>query len=372
MRREADLVVVGAGIVGLAHAYLASRRGLSVIVVDRDAQANGASVRNFGFVTITGQQAGECWNRARRSREIWSEIAPRAGIEVVHQGLLVAVRRPEATAVLEAFMATEMSEGCRMLTGAQARDRQPLLQDTITAALFSPHELRVESRTAVPLFASYLERECGVAFLRETQATGIDLPRIETTSGPLTSQYAVVCPGDDFLTLYPERIKDYGLTRCALQMLRVDLARPAELGSAVMSDLSLVFYRGYSELPEAAALRSRLDRECPQALSAGVHLIAVQSSDGSLVVGDSHRYAATPDPFGSTDVDSLVLDELDSVLRLPGRFVREHWIGIYASAKDRLALIDRPSSRVRIAIVTSGTGASTAFGLAEDVLADLL
>jgi hypothetical protein len=35
----------------------------------------------------------------------------------------------------------------------------------------------------------------------------------------------------------------------------------------------------------------------------GIHLIAVQSADGSLVVGDSHHYAPTPHPFGSTAVD---------------------------------------------------------------------
>ncbi len=63
MDRHADLVVVGAGIVGLAHALAAARRGLSVIVVDRDTQANGASIHNFGFVTVTGQQAGDVWHR---------------------------------------------------------------------------------------------------------------------------------------------------------------------------------------------------------------------------------------------------------------------------------------------------------------------
>ena len=45
------------GNVGLAHALAAARRGLRVVVIDRDAQANGASVRNFGFVTVTGQEA---------------------------------------------------------------------------------------------------------------------------------------------------------------------------------------------------------------------------------------------------------------------------------------------------------------------------
>ena len=41
---RADLVVVGAGIVGLAHAYEAHRRGLSVAIVDRDARPVGAPI----------------------------------------------------------------------------------------------------------------------------------------------------------------------------------------------------------------------------------------------------------------------------------------------------------------------------------------
>ena len=93
-----DLAVVGAGIVGLATALAAARRGLRVIVIDRDAQANGASVRNFGFITVTGQQRGTMWARARRSRDVWQEVADAAGIAIVHTGLWMAVRRPESVA----------------------------------------------------------------------------------------------------------------------------------------------------------------------------------------------------------------------------------------------------------------------------------
>ena len=81
-----DVAIVGAGICGLAHALAAARRGKRVIVVDRDAQANGASVRNFGFITVTGQQNGDCWRRARRSRDVWVEIASVAGIPVLQRG----------------------------------------------------------------------------------------------------------------------------------------------------------------------------------------------------------------------------------------------------------------------------------------------
>src|SRR5277367_5195484 len=94
-----DLAVVGAGICGLAHALAAARRGKRVIVVDRDAQANGASVRNFGFITVTGQQSGDCWRRARRSRDVWVEISTAAKIPVLQRGLLTIARRPEARTV---------------------------------------------------------------------------------------------------------------------------------------------------------------------------------------------------------------------------------------------------------------------------------
>ncbi len=99
-KRVYDIGVVGAGIVGLAHALGAVRRGKRVVVFDRTAHAVGASVRNFGFVTVTGQQAGDCWRRARRSRDIWAEVAPQAGIPVEHAGLCVLAHREEAAAML--------------------------------------------------------------------------------------------------------------------------------------------------------------------------------------------------------------------------------------------------------------------------------
>ncbi len=366
-----DVLVIGAGIVGLAHALAAARRGLSVRVLDRDAQANGASVRNFGFVTVTGQQAGDTWRRARRSRDVWAEVAPAAGIVLAHRGLVVAVRRPESEAVLEAFVGTETGAECVLMTPARARERMPALRaDGLRAALWSPHELRVESRDAVPRLAAWLEREHGVEILRGVQAFDVAPPEVHSTAGRYEAERIVVCPGDDFLGLYAARLAAYGLTRCALQMMRVAPAAPMRLGAAVMSDFGLVRYLGYSELGPAAALRRAIERDEPEMLEHGIHLIAVQSpDDDTLVVGDSHHYAATPAPFGRDDVDALILRELDRVLALPGRRVLQRWIGTYASSSERTMLIDAPDPRVRLVVVTSGTGASTAFGLAEDVSA---
>lgn len=367
-----DLAVVGAGIVGLAHALAAARLGLSVVVVDRDHQANGASVRNFGFVTVTGQQRGECWHRARRSRDVWADLAPRAGIAVVHRGLSVVARRPEATAVLEAFLATEMGEGCTLHTPAAARNAYPVFApEACAGVLWSPHDLRVESREAIPLLATYLAASLGVTVLRGTAVTALTENGLATSAGPIHAARTIVCPGEDFLTLLPERIERYALVKCKLQMLRAELPGSTLLPGAVMTDLSLARYLGYAELPAAAPLLARLKREQAAHLANGVHLIVVQSADGSLVVGDSHHYGATPDPFGSHAVDELILDEFRAVFgRSP--VVTERWTGIYASAADRLMLVDAPDPRTRVVIVTSGTGASTSFAIAEEVVRDLV
>src|SRR6202041_3258327 len=110
-----DVAIVGAGICGLAHALAAARRGKRVIVVDRDAKANGASVRNFGFITVTGQQGGDCWRRALRSRDVWIEVAEAAKIPILQRGLLTIARRGEARAVLEQFLAGEMGAECELV-----------------------------------------------------------------------------------------------------------------------------------------------------------------------------------------------------------------------------------------------------------------
>jgi glycine/D-amino acid oxidase-like deaminating enzyme len=166
-------------------------------------------------------------------------------------------------------------------------------------------------------------------------------------------------------------LAQYGLTRCKLHMLRVRPQRLDERLPPVMSDLGMIRYLGYSELPAAQALRARLEAEQREHIDAGVHLIAVRSADGTLVVGDSHHYASTPDPFAPTAVDDLILDEYAHVFAGARPQIVERWTGTYASAPDRLMLVDAPSDALRIVLITSGTGASTSFAIAEEVVADL-
>ncbi len=81
-----------------------------------------------------------------------------------------------------------------------------------------------------------------------------------------------------------------------------------------MTDLSLVRYLGYAELPEAAPLRARLEAEQAEHLAHGVHLIAVQLR--RWLAGD-RRFpplcARRPIRSREEAVDRLILDEYAAV-----------------------------------------------------------
>jgi FAD dependent oxidoreductase TIGR03364 len=240
----------------------------------------------------------------------------------------------------------------------------------VTAVLRISVDLRVESREAIPKIAAWLAERRGVVFMRESVALSVEPPRIETSRGMLAAGAAVVCPGDDMVSLFPEQIAKYNVTRCKLQMLR--LANPGfRLPGALMSDLGLVRYAGYSTLFEAGPLRVRLEREQGEHLRRGIHLIVVQSADGSLIVGDSHHYESAPDCFSEDRVDQLILDEFSAVTGRTPPAVRERWIGTYAAAAARPMFIDAPAPDVRLVMITSGSGASTGFAIGEEVIADL-
>lgn len=369
--KQYDVVVMGAGIIGLATAYAAARRGLKVAVVEKDSQCVGASIRNFGFVTVTGQRAGEHWQRAMSSRDIWAKLAPRAGIEVVHTGLLIPAYRAEAAAVCEAFLQTEMGEACRLLDEKKALQLVPSLQPEAECYLWSPHELRVESHQAIPQLATWLKEEYEVDFHWSTTVQHVELPCITTSEGTLKSRRFIGCPGHDFSLLPQEVLTEARLQICTLQMLRLDSGVENALNTGVMSDLSLARYEGFTALPEAATLQQCLDEEMPDVLKAGIHLITVGSANGSLVVGDSHAYGSVEMPFARARYEQMILQAFDHVFDLPERRITERWVGSYASNDDTV-FTWQPSADSLIGIITGGTGASTGFAFGEELVARIL
>lgn len=106
-----DIGIVGGGIVGMALALSAAKRGKRVAIFERHPQAAGASVRNFGMLWPIGQPAGNLLDRAMRSREIWLDIAKEAHLWHSQSGSLHLAYHDDEMDVLEEFYISTQGAG---------------------------------------------------------------------------------------------------------------------------------------------------------------------------------------------------------------------------------------------------------------------
>ncbi|MGW5821498.1 TIGR03364 family FAD-dependent oxidoreductase [Streptomyces noursei] len=372
--RVADTAVVGGGIVGLAHALAAARRGDRVVLFERDAYAVGASIRNFGMIWAIGQQRGAVYQRALRSREIWLELSAKTGMWAEPSGSLHLAHRPDELAVLEEFVATTPAareRGTTMLTAAEAVRRGPAVRaEGLLGAMWSPTEVNVDPRRAVPAVAAHLAEEYGVDVRFGTTVRQIAAPLLSTTDGTWRADRIVVCSGNDFATLYPEVFRESGLVRCKLQMLRTGEQPDGwQLGPMLCGGLTLLHYAAFEDCTARAALDARMRAELPFHREHGIHVLLSQTADGRLTIGDSHAYAATHDPFASEEIDRAILDSLRGFARIPQPRITERWTGYYPSLRDgRTELVTDPEPGVTVVNGVGGAGMTLSFGLAEEVL----
>ena len=181
--RRADVAVIGGGIVGLAVAWEAARRGKSVVLFERSAAASGASVRNFGMVWPIGQLAGEMYERAMQSRARWLELADRGVLWANRCGSVHAVYLPEERDLIQDFADTAADVGvaCEFVPPAQASERFPAIEPHgLLGVLYSPTELCIDPRQAIANIPNYLQDIHGI-----TLRYGQTVTTVET---------AIICP----------------------------------------------------------------------------------------------------------------------------------------------------------------------------------
>src|SRR4029078_902045 len=100
------VTIVGGGILGTAHALEAIGRGHEVVQLEREAEARGATVRNFGLIWVSGRATDEL-AAALRARELWEKL----GAEIRGVGF-----RPTGSLTL-------LADGQGVGGGARAGDR---------------------------------------------------------------------------------------------------------------------------------------------------------------------------------------------------------------------------------------------------------
>lgn len=370
MQQRFDVAVVGAGILGLAHAYHLARRGKRVLVVERHRQAHGASVRNFGMLWPIGQPAGPLHDLARRSLEIWLEVLPACRLWHERTGSLHLAYHADEAQVLAEFLHDHGDRGYAWLDATAIAARFPAVNpDSLKGGLWSPMETCVDPREVVANLPVWLASSLNVHFEFDCQAMAFERPALHTSRGCYAADSLLVCNGDDFQTLFPEAFAACAMTKCKLQMLRSEpMSQGWRLGPMLAAGLTLRHYHAFARCPTLPELCRRLDADMPEYHRLGIHVMASQNGRSELTLGDSHEYGNQVEPFNKEEIDALILAYLARFLRAPGLRIAERWSGSYAKHPTEPFVVLGPSPGVTIVTGVGGAGMTLSFGLAEQVV----
>ena len=368
-----QLLIIGAGILGLSHAYAAAKRGLKVKVFERSATPLGASVRNFGQALVTGQPPGPMLDLARDSREIWGQWAQLAGIQLKRNGSYLFARTEAEEHLLEAFCAGRAQEhGYRveLLQGAALADLYGGQFAHHRAALHGLDDQQLYSREAIPALINYLSRELKVEFHFSTLVRDIEPGQVHTTTGSFRGEQIIVCSGHDYQTLLAEQIGELNPQICRLQMLRARPAVELNLQHALLTGLSCVHYDAFADLPEAAPVQAEILRDVPHLHENGIHLLISPTPYGELIIGDSHHYGSDPSPFNAEQVDTWMIELAEHTLGCKIQVV-ERWQGVYGSRGPGPFSFLRAAPGVSAALMHTGVGMSVGPAMAERNITEL-
>ncbi|MCJ8507132.1 FAD-binding oxidoreductase [Rhizobium lemnae] len=202
MPREADVVVIGAGIVGTCTAYYLARQGMKVVLVEKGRPGAEQSSRNWGWCRQQNRDAREL-PMATRSLALWDEMAKEIGPDLGFRrcGLLY-LSNDEAE--LESWarwgdFARRQNIETHMLTAAQAAERGKVTSKRWKGGVFSPTDGIADTSRAVPLIARAVETHGG-RVLQNCAVRGLELASgkvcgVVTERGTIRTPTAIMAGG---------------------------------------------------------------------------------------------------------------------------------------------------------------------------------
>ncbi len=209
--KQADAVVIGGGIVGVAAAYFLAKKGISVALLEKGQIAGEQSSRNWGWCRQQNRDLREL-PLMKEGIALWETLGHDSGRDLGFRrtGLVYVTKDPKELATWENWVtkAAPYQIGSRMLTAAQAREMTPGNEQDWIGGVFSSRDGRAEPGLAAPGLAEGA-RTLGASIHQNCAVRGIDttagrVSGVVTEAGRIETG-AVLCAAGAWASMFCRR-----------------------------------------------------------------------------------------------------------------------------------------------------------------------
>jgi glycine/D-amino acid oxidase-like deaminating enzyme len=203
-RMNADVVVVGAGIIGTSCAYFLAQAGMKVCVVERAGVAGGTSGAGEGNILVSDKEPGPELELAKMGCTLWKALAEELphDFEFEEKGGVVVAETESHLASLRHRVAELRAAGVEasMLDEKSMREAEPCMAHDLSGAAWFPQDCQVQPMLACAALMKEAVRS-GATLLDHTEVIGIERDRrgaileVSTTAGAISTPRVVDAAG---------------------------------------------------------------------------------------------------------------------------------------------------------------------------------
>jgi len=203
MTRKADVIVVGGGVIGSSTAYQLAKRGLKVLLLEKEDFASGASGACDTGIFLQSKNAGIHLRLALASAELFKGLRDELDhdIEYHQKGGMILIETADELKVMEDFVARQKRTGLQVdiIDRREASRMQRGLAGHLIASTYSPQDGDVNPIELNLGFAGAAKR-LGAEILLKTEVTGYltkggRVEGVATAQGPAHAPIVVNAAG---------------------------------------------------------------------------------------------------------------------------------------------------------------------------------
>jgi sarcosine oxidase subunit beta len=329
--QNADVVVIGGGVIGSSIVYHLSKRKIKAILLEKEELLSGSSGACDGMIFLQTKKPGIHLELALESKKRFDHLGEELDfdIEYKNHGGMVVIENEQELQAMKLFVEKQQKIGLdvSLLDADQARKMEPSLSEKILGSTFSPLDGQVNPILLTFAFIS-AAKKLGTEVLTHIEITGIKLKSgkvrsIITAKGEIETDTIVNATG-----AYAAGIG---------KLIDLDIPIKPRRGQILVTEAApQILRRG---LLSAGYISAKFDPSLAETQGVGISMD--QTSSGNLLLGSTREFVGFDKRTTFEGINSILRNTSRIIPRLKNMHIIRSFAGLRPYTPDGLPILGK-------------------------------